>query len=87
LEDIRNLRQLEDVSNDEYIYQRHANFEMYSKLMSDLGDILKDKDDVSELIESWNFTAESEADKIGVEDINKLIDQIQDAKIIADSGK
>ena len=87
LEDIRNLRQLEDVSNDEYIYQRHANFEMYSKLMSDLGDILKDKDDVSELIESWNFTAESDADKIGVEDINKLIDQIQDAKIIADSGK
>ena len=87
LEDIRNLRQMEDVSNDEYIYQRHSNFEMYSKLMEDIGEILKDKDDVAELIEGWNFIAESEADKIGPEDISKLIDQVSDAKIIADEGK
>lgn len=87
LEDIRNLRQMDNVSNDEYIYQRHVNFEMYSKLMEDLVEILKDKDDVAELIEGWNFIAESEADKIGPEDISKLINQISDAKIIADEGK
>jgi hypothetical protein len=55
--------------------------------MNDLGKILKDKDDVAELIEGWNFTASSEAEKIGVEDINKLIDQVADCKSIADSGK
>lgn len=87
LEDIRNLRQMEDVSNDEYIYQRHSNFEMYSQLMKDIREILRDKDDVAELIEGWNFIAESEVDKIGPEDINKLIDQVSDAIIIAEEGK
>lgn len=87
LADIRQLRSMTNVSNDEYMYQRHANFEMYSQLMGDIREILKDKDDVAELIEGWNFTAQSEAEKIGIEDINKLIDQVTDCKAIADNGK
>jgi hypothetical protein len=59
---------------------------MYSKLMKDIGDILSDRDDVSEMIEGYNAIVESDADKIGAEDISRLVDQVADAKTIADGG-
>jgi len=86
LEDSRNLRSMQNVSNDDYIYQRHSNFDMYSKLMEDIGKILGDKDDVSEMIEGYNAIVESDADKIGAEDISRLMNQVADAKTIADGG-